>query len=194
MSTDLDDGTRVFHAGWHVSGTVHTVDQTQEVRWDGSCVADELTTVLRERLTLAPPEGSPVPAVDPAKNLAAGPGLPNSSDDDSRGNPMVSATLAEAAVEEFTAADMLSPRDYGAAFDAYAAVGSEADHAVALNRAVDAVAGPLTVEILERLYRRLMVTADAVATGRLDAFEFGLRVAATEARAMGRELAGGESR
>lgn len=97
--------------------------------------------------------------------------------------------------EDFSAADLLSPLDYGAAFDAYAAASrSRGDHEVALNRAVDAVAEPLTVEVLERLYRRLMALADQVSTGRVDAFEFGLRVAATEARAMGRELAGGEVR
>lgn len=97
--------------------------------------------------------------------------------------------------EDFRAADLLSPRDYDAAFDAYAAAaGPHVDHAVALNRAVDAVAEPLTVEVLERLYQRLMVIADQVSAGRVDAFEFGLRVAATEARAMGRELTGGELR
>lgn len=107
---------------------------------------------------------------------------------------MVGAALAEAAAEDFTAADLLSPRDYGTAFDTYAASGAGADHTVALNRAVDSVTGPLTVAVLERLYRRLMVLADHVSTGRLDAFEFGLRVAASEARAMGRELVGGEDR
>lgn len=105
---------------------------------------------------------------------------------------MVGATLAEVAAEEFTAADLLSPLDYARAFDTYTAAGPDVDHAVALNRAVDAVAAPLSAAVLERLYRRLMVLADHVGSDRLDAFEFGLRVAATEARAMVRELAGGE--
>lgn len=54
----------------------------------------------------------PVPAVDSAKNLAAGPGLPNPSDDVSRRNTMVGApaeladTIAEAARE---LADALRP-------------------------------------------------------------------------------------
>jgi len=142
----------------------------------------------------------PGAAARTAKNENAAPGLPKPSDDDSRRNPMVGATPAVAVhdaadlgdrCEDFRAADLLSPRDYGAAFDVYAAAaGSPVENPVALNRAVDAVTEPLAVEVLERLYRRLMVIADQVSTGRVDAFEFGLRVAATEARAMGRELTG----
>lgn len=110
---------------------------------------------------------------------------------------MVGTALAAVAAEQVAAADLLAPRDYATAFDTYAAAWPEAEHATALNRAVDAVAGPLAAAVLERLYERLMATADGVATGRLDAFEFGLRVAATESRALGRELggaAGGEQR
>lgn len=48
---------------------------------------------------------------------------------------------------------------------------------------------------LERAYRRLMVLAERVHTGRIDAFEMGLRLAAANVRAMAREAAtGGEQR
>lgn len=101
---------------------------------------------------------------------------------------------------DFAAADLLEPRDYQLADKAYRLAAHEIEHpadAEALNgycleRAVDAAAPAMGAAVLERLYRRLMAIADRqVSDGRLDAFEFGLRVAATEARAMGRELSGG---
>lgn len=47
---------------------------------------------------------------------------------------------------------------------------------------------------LEHAYQRLMVLAERVHTGRIDAFEMGLRLAAANVRAMAREAATGGDR
>lgn len=154
----------------------------------------------------------PGPAAHPAKNVTAGPGLPNPSDEYMRRNTMVGThaypepapvttdgvlIVAEDLANDF-GHQLLEPRDYHAAQEAYERSaerhGRQAAHPVALNDAVGAVAPVIAAAALERLYRRLMVLADQVNHGRIDAFEVGLRIAAVHARGLGRELAGGEQR
>lgn len=108
--------------------------------------------------------------------------------------------LAEApADDEDWGHQLLEPQGYHAAQEAYAVAAGRAErtglpdpHAVALDEAVDAIAPAIAEAALERLYRRLMVLADRANRGRIDGFEIGLRIAAVQARGLGRELAGGE--
>lgn len=92
---------------------------------------------------------------------------------------------------------LLDPRDYRTAHEVYAQSAERArsaaldEHPIALNAAVDAIVPMAAEAALQRLYRRLIALAEHVHTVPTDAFEAGLRVAAVQARAVARELAGG---
>lgn len=94
------------------------------------------------------------------------------------------------------AAELLAPCDYDLAWNIYcaAAPGADLPDALALNRAVDAVAPVIAAAVLERVYRRLLELAECVPVRQTDAQPFveaGLRIAAAKTRGLAHELAPG---